>query len=90
MATALPRITARVDVETQELLIKAAALTGVSSINSFVLSAAVEKAKEVIQHEQTMQLTQQDASLLMEALDRPAQSHPKLQAAAKRYEAKAQ
>jgi len=48
MATTLPRITARVDVETQELLTKAAAIAGMSSINSFVLSAAIEKAKQVI------------------------------------------
>ncbi|EMQ60432.1 DUF1778 domain-containing protein, partial [Vibrio cholerae] len=49
MATTLPRITARVDVDTQDLLTKAAALAGMSSINSFVLNAAIEKAKQVIE-----------------------------------------
>ncbi|MGF1718363.1 DUF1778 domain-containing protein, partial [Photobacterium chitinilyticum] len=33
MATALPRITARVDIDTQELLSQAAAIAGMSSIN---------------------------------------------------------
>ncbi len=47
MATTLPRITARVDADTQSLLNKAAALAGMPSINSFVLSAAVEKAKQI-------------------------------------------
>ncbi|HRA91791.1 MAG TPA: DUF1778 domain-containing protein, partial [Acinetobacter sp.] len=42
-----PRITARVDEQTQALLIQAANLLGMSSLNAFVLSAAIEKAKQV-------------------------------------------
>jgi uncharacterized protein (DUF1778 family) len=90
MATTLPRITARVDVDTQDLLTKAAAIAGMSSINSFVLSAAIEKAKQVIEREQTLKLSQADAMLLMEALDRPATQNSKLKAAASRYESKTQ
>ncbi|RTR36717.1 DUF1778 domain-containing protein [Shewanella canadensis] len=90
MATTLPRITARVDVDTQDLLTRAAAIAGMSSINSFVLSAAIEKAKQVIDREQTLKLSQADAMLLMEALDRPATPNPKLKAASDRYESKIQ
>ncbi|OEE75315.1 DUF1778 domain-containing protein [Vibrio genomosp. F6] len=90
MATTLPRITARVDVDTQDLLTKAAAIAGMSSINSFVLSAAIEKAKQVIEREQALKLSQADAMLLMEALDRPATQKSKLKAAADRYESKTQ
>lgn len=90
MAATLPRITARVDVDTQDLLTKAAAIAGMSSINSFVLSAAVEKAKQVIEREQTLKLSQADAMLLIEALDKPATANTQLQAAAARYERKAQ
>lgn len=90
MATTLPRITARVDVDTQDLLTKAAAIAGMSSINSFVLSAAIEKAMQVIEREETLKLSQADAMLLMDALDRPATSNAKLQAAAERYEGKTQ
>jgi len=90
MATTLPRITARVDIDTQDLLTKAAALAGMSSINSFVLSAAIEKAKQVIEREQTLKLSQADAALLMETLDKPATENAKLKIAAKRYEAKTQ
>ncbi|MCL1088963.1 DUF1778 domain-containing protein [Shewanella profunda] len=90
MATTLPRITARVDVETQDLLTRAAALAGMSSINSFVLSAAIEKAKQVIEREQSLKLSQADAILLMEALDKPAVANAKLTAASARYENKAQ
>ena len=90
MATSLPRITARVDVDTQGLLTKAAAIAGMSDINSFVLSAAVEKAKQIIEREQALKLSQADAMLLMDALDKPASANSTLNAAANRYESKGQ
>jgi uncharacterized protein (DUF1778 family) len=61
MASTLPRITARVDVDTQDLLTQAAAIVGMSSINAFVLSAAIEKAKQVIEREQSLKLSRADA-----------------------------
>lgn len=87
MATAqsLPRITARVDASTQALLAKAAALAGISSINSFVLNAAIEKAKQLIEQEQVLKLSERDAALLAEALDAPANVHSRLRQAAERY-----
>ena len=88
MASVLPRITARVDFDTQDLLAQAAKLSGVSSINSFVLSAAIEKAKLIIQREQSLQLTQKDTLMLMDALDRPAKENEKLIQAASRYASK--
>ena len=90
MATTLPRITARVDVDTQALLTKAAAIAGMSSINSFVLSAAIEKAMQVIERDETLKLSQADAMLLMDALDQPATPNAKLKAATQRYEGKTQ
>jgi uncharacterized protein (DUF1778 family) len=88
MTTTLPRITARVDVETQKLLSKAAAIIGISSINSFVLSAAIEKAKQIVEREQMLNLSTQDAILLVESLDKPIAQHDKLKSAAARYHAK--
>ena len=90
MAITLHRITARVDVDTQDLLTKAAALTGMSSINSFVLSAAIEKAKLIIEKEQAPKLSQTDAILLMDALDATPTINQKLKAAADRYKDKTQ
>ena len=90
MATTLPRITARVDIDTQDLLSKATALAGVSSINSFVLSAAVEKAKKIIEREQLLKLSQHDSIMLMEALDKPVTTNAKLKVAASRYQTKTQ
>ena len=90
MATTLPRITARVDFDTQELLSQAAAIAGMSSINSFVLSAALEKAKTIMERERTLQLSKKDAMTLMDALDQPAKVNNKLQQAASRYMGKKQ
>ncbi len=90
MTTTLPRITARVDTDTQDLLTKAAAIAGMSSINSFVLSAAVEKAKQIIEREQALKLSERDALLLMAALDQPASANSELQAAFVRYEGNVQ
>lgn len=85
MATHHPRITARVDEQTQILLTQAAQLLGMPSINAFVLSAAVEKAKQILIREQTLQLNQADAINLVTALERPEQQHAKLKQAAERY-----
>ncbi|WP_252178422.1 DUF1778 domain-containing protein [Endozoicomonas sp. 4G] len=85
MATSLPRITARIDPDTKELLAQAAAITGVSSINSFVLSAAIEKARQIIDRKRTLKLSQQDAILLVKALDEEVKPNPRLKQAAQRY-----
>ena len=90
MITTLPRITARVDIDTQELLSQAAAIIGISSINSFVLNAAIEKAKQIMEHEHSLKLSQRDATLLINALDAPTKPNLRLQQAAKRYESKTQ
>ena len=87
MATATsPRITARVDLDTQALLSQAAAIMGMTSLNAFVLNAAIEKAKTVLLQEQTLALSTQDAQILMSALDASVQTHPRLHAAAQRYQ----
>ena len=90
MSSTLPRITARVDEETQQLLSQAAALAGMSSLNAFVLSAAIEKAHHLIEREQMLTLSRADAMQLVEALDRPAKAHPTLKKAASRYDEKMQ
>ena len=88
MAAALPRITARVDMDTQELLSQASAIAGMSSINSFVLSAAIEKARKIIEQEQSLKLSQRDAILLVDALDAVSDSNIRLKQAAMNYKKK--
>jgi len=85
MSASSPRITARVSVDIQELLSKATALSGVSSINSFVVNAAIEKANRVIEQQQTINLSSHDTQLLLDALDRPARVNKNLVDAYQRY-----
>lgn len=85
MIATSPRITARVDSDTRELLSRAAALSGISSINSFVLNAAIEKAKSVIERENVLKLSSRDADTLLDILDSEAISNPKLQEAFRSY-----
>ncbi len=88
MTTSSPRITARVNVDTQELLSKAAALVGISSINSFVLNAAIEKAKKIIDSEASLVLSKEDTLLFIDALDKPSEPNTKLSETFKIYETK--
>ncbi|MFO7990008.1 MAG: DUF1778 domain-containing protein [Thermodesulfobacteriota bacterium] len=86
MAATLPRITARVDADTQILLTRAAALSGMPSLNAFVVNAAVEKAREIIARDQVIKLSEADTAMLIKALDQPPVVNAKLQSAAARYE----
>jgi uncharacterized protein (DUF1778 family) len=86
MAITLPRITARMDADTQSLLTRAAALAGMPSLNAFVVNAAVEKARQIIAQDQVLRLSENDAEMLIKALNQPPVVNAKLQAAAARYE----
>ncbi len=88
MEASTARITARVDSSTQALLSKASAIMGLKSINAFVVSAAVEKANQIVQNEISMKLSQRDAELFVEALDNP-KANERLRKAYKNYEARA-
>jgi len=83
-----PRITARVDLDTQELLKKASAIMGISSINAFVVSSAIEKAKKIIANEEALELSKKDALLLMDALDTEPIFNARLNQAFQNYKAK--
>jgi len=78
------RITARVSSETQELLRKASAISGVKSINAFIVNAAIEKAKEIIREENTLKLTQKDTLLFLKAISTP-EKNTKLKKAFEKY-----
>jgi len=86
----LPRITTRIDSTTQDILLQASAISGVSSLNSFVLNAAIEKAKKILSDEQALKLSQRDAIALTEALDSEAICHSRLHKAAQHYKIKEQ
>lgn len=76
----LPRVTARIDSDTQELLTQAASLIGISSINSFVLSAAIEKANKILTDFQTIKLNEKATKDLLQYLDEPVVVNENLKA----------
>ena len=87
MVATHPRITARVDEETKALLLKAAKLIGQPSINAFVLNSAVARAKEIVEREQILDLSERDFRLLLDALDGSSKNES-LQKAHQKYQAK--
>ena len=81
------RLTARIPQHTGQLLAEAAAMRGLT-LGSFVVSAAVKEAEEVLARQQTIRLTRGDARKFFAALDRPpapGRSLRKAAAAARRF-----
>lgn len=78
MSTTSPRITARIDSETQVLLGRAAQISGIPTINAFVLGAAVEKAKAILKEEQILRLNVAQSMQLLDALDHPPEPNETL------------
>ncbi len=87
MVATNPRITARVDEDTKELLLKASKLIGQPSINAFVLNSAVEHAKEILKREQILELGERDFGLLLDSLDSSSKNE-RLQKAYQNYHTK--
>lgn len=73
-----PRITTRIDRETQEILKEAMRISGVPSINSFVLQSALKEAKLLIEKERLIRLDEEASKRLMQALDNPPAPNAKL------------
>ena len=78
------RITARVPVDIRATLIEAAAFSG-STLNQFLVQAAIEKAQSVIEKERVIQLSYDDATVFFEALENPPKPNKKLKEAVKKY-----
>lgn len=74
------RITARVTNSVQSMLEEAAAFLGVP-LNSFLVSAAVEKAVDVLAKERSIKLTSRDAEFLSELMENPPEPNAYLLAA---------
>lgn len=76
------RITARVSVSVAETLNEAADLAG-TTLNSFVVQAALKEAQRLIDREKTIYVSRNDAAMLLNLLDDPA---PPNQALTRAYE----
>jgi uncharacterized protein (DUF1778 family) len=71
------RITARVPHSTRSIIERAAAVYG-STINQFIVQAAVERANEVLQSTETVKLSARDAKTFLDALANPPQPNEAL------------
>lgn len=82
------RITARVSQPIATKLQAAADLMG-ATLNQFLVQAALEKANYVIEHEQTIRYSLEDAALFLTMLDAPSELNPALERAFERRKTKA-
>jgi len=78
------RIEARASHADKSLLQKAAELRG-RNLNEFVISAAVQEARRIVQHDEVIVLSTRDRKFFVEALLNPPVPNPRLQEAAERY-----
>ncbi len=78
MANSLPRITARIDEETQELLVRAAALDGSPSLNAYIVKMLRQSAEKTIQEANVWKLDRDEAMAFVEALDNPPAMNERL------------
>ena len=70
-------ITARLPSSTRSIIERAAALYG-STINQFIVQAAVERANEVIKGMEVIKLSALDSKIFLDALANPQQPNEEL------------
>ena len=78
------RVTARLSVDIKEKLIEAADFSG-TTLNQFLIQAAIEKAQAVIEKERLITLSYKDAQVFFDALENPPEPNGKLKNAVKEY-----
>lgn len=78
------RITARVSSAIAETLNEAAELTG-TTINNFVVQAALKEAQRVIDREKTISVSRNDAAMLLNLLENPLAPNVALTRAFERF-----
>lgn len=78
------RITARVPENIFILLNQAAEILG-STINQFLIQAALEKAETIMKQELIINLSKEDTQLFFEILENPPELNKKMQAAINKY-----
>lgn len=80
------RVTARLPASVKETLQKAADLTG-ATLNQFMVQAAVKEAQEVINIEQLIHLSPQDADRIFSLIENPPKPNENLKEAIQRHQA---
>ena len=82
------RITARVPQSLQDILQQAADLQG-ATLNQFVVQAALTEARRVIERDRVIQLSSNDAAILLDLLEKPPAPNTRLRKAFQNYKKRA-
>ncbi|NEP14610.1 MAG: DUF1778 domain-containing protein [Symploca sp. SIO2C1] len=89
MASSIPndaRVTARLPTSVKDTLQKAADITG-ATLNQFIVQAAVKEAQKVINTEQVIHLSLQDADRIFSVIENPPAPNNHLKEAIQRHQA---
>lgn len=78
------RLVARTSAEIQEIIQRAADYSG-ATLSQFLINSAMEKARNVIERTETLNLSMAGADALFNALENPPKASTKLLKAAKHY-----
>lgn len=78
------RLVARTSTEVQEIIQRAADYSG-ATLSQFLIDSAMEKARNVIERTETLNLSMAGADALFNALENPPKANTKLLKAAKHY-----
>ena len=79
------RIGARVSHEVYKTLCRAAELSG-ATVNQFLVQSALKEALAIIEREEVILLSARDWDWLLDIMENPPTSNPKLKAAMRRYQ----
>lgn len=79
------RLEARVPRDLKKTLVQAAAVTGHSTLTSFVIFALQSSARRIIEEHKQAKLTAEESTHFVEALLKPAAPNAQLRAAFARY-----
>lgn len=85
-AKATARFDARITAEHKELLERAQAINGNKSLADFIISSAVQNAKQIVQTEHMLQLSISESIKFTEALERPSKPNKALKQLTAKYE----
>jgi uncharacterized protein (DUF1778 family) len=80
------RIAARVSPAVKETLQKAADLSG-ATLNQFLVQAALKEAHQILETERTIVLSERDAQIVFDLLERPPAPTDRFKAAVNKHQA---
>lgn len=79
------RVTTRINTQVKATLSTAANLTG-STLNQFMVHAALEKAEKLIEQDKIIKLSKLDSEVFFAALEKAPSANKKLKAAFEKYQ----